>query len=190
MKLYNIKSIACVALLGLALTSCEDYLDRPTEDGFDTSNYYSTDAQCRAGVNYLYNSPWYDFMRGFFKVGEVMSGNYYMGSSPYLTFTLDGSDADLANMSASLWAVNTHSMTVYNNIKNATGASEAVKNATMGECLTWKAMAYFYLVRTFGAVPISHNPIDIITNQSYSGLHKAKISNIYDYIIMTLEKAI
>ena len=87
MKLYNIKSIAYIALMGLALSSCDDYLDRPTEDAFDTSNYYATDAQCRAGVNYLYNSPWYDFMRGFFKVGEVMSGNYYMGSSPYLTFT-------------------------------------------------------------------------------------------------------
>ena len=73
MKLYNIKSIAYIALMGLALSSCDDYLDRPTEDAFDTSNYYATDAQCRAGVNYLYNSPWYDFRRGFFKVGEVMS---------------------------------------------------------------------------------------------------------------------
>ena len=93
--------------MGLALSSCSDYLDHPTEDTYDTSNYYSSDAQCRAGVNYLYNSPWYDFQRGFFKVGEVLSGNFYWGSSPYLTFTLDGSDQDLANMSASLWAVNT-----------------------------------------------------------------------------------
>ena len=53
MKFYNIKSIACVAIMGLALTSCEDYLDKPTEDGFDTSSYYSNDAQVRAGVNYL-----------------------------------------------------------------------------------------------------------------------------------------
>ena len=190
MKLSNIKSIAFLAFMGLALSSCDDYLDRPTEDGYDTSNYYSTDAQCRAGVNYLYNSPWYDFMRGFFKVGEVMSGNYYMGSSPYLTFTLNGEDADLANMSASLWAVNTHSSTVYNNIKNASGASEAVKNATLGECLTWKAMAYFYLVRSFGAVPIIHSPVDDITGQNSNNLHKAKISNVYEYIIVLLNKAI
>ena len=190
MKLYNIKSIAYIALMGLALSSCDDYLDRPTEDAFDTSNYYATDAQCRAGVNYLYNSPWYDFMRGFFKVGEVMSGNYYMGSSPYLTFTLNGEDADLANMSASLWSVNTHSTTVYNNIKNASGASAAVKNATMGECLTWKAMAYFYMVRSFGAVPIIHDPVEIINAQESTNQRKAKISNIYEYIIKVLEQAI
>lgn len=175
--------------MGLSLSSCSDYLDCPTEDQYDTSSYYKDDSQCRAGVNYLYNSPWYDFQRGFFKVGEVLSGNYYWGSSPYLTFTLDGSDEDLANMSASLWSVNTHSITVYNNLKNAT-ASEAVKNACMGECLTWKAFAYFYLVRSFGAVPIIHNPIDLINSQQATGVHKAKISNVYDYIVKLLDKAI
>ena len=190
MKLHHIKSIACIAMMGLAMTSCDNFLDRPTEDGYDTSNYYSNDAQCRAGANYLYNSPWYDFMRGFFKVGEVMSGNYYMGSSPYLTFTLNGEDADLANMSASLWSVNTHASTVYDNIKNASGASEAVKNATMGECLVWKAMAYFYMVRSFGAVPIIHSPVDVINAQQSTSLHKAKISNVYDYIVKLLEQAI
>ncbi len=190
MKIFNIKSIACVALMSMAFTSCDSYLDCPTEDAINTSNFYKDDAQCRSGVNYLYNSPWYDFQRGFFKVGEVLSGNYYWGGSPYLTFTLTGADEDLNNMSASLWAVNTHATTVYENLKNSTGASEAVKNACMGECLTWKAFAYFYMVRSFGSVPIIHNPIDVINSQKATSVHKAKISNIYDYIIMTLEKAI
>lgn len=190
MKRYNIKTITCAVILGFGLTACSDYLDHPTEDNYDTSNYYSNDAQCRAGVNYLYNSPWYDFQRGFFKVGEVLSGNYYWGSSPYLTFTLDGSDADLANMSASLWAVNTHATTVYNNLKASSGASESVRNACMGECLVWKAMAYFYLVRSFGAVPIIHDPVTIINNQAATSVHKAKISNLYDYIVLLLKQAI
>jgi hypothetical protein len=176
--------------MGLAMTSCEDYLNKPTEDGFDTSNYYSNDEQCRSGVNYLYNSPWYDFQRGFIKVGEVMSGNYYMGSSPYMTFTLNGESDNLPDMSASLWAVNTHAMTVFSNLKNSTGASEAVKNACMGEALTWKAMAYFFMVRTFGAVPIIHDPVTLINEQQTNSLYKAKISNVYSYIIKTLEAAI
>ena len=132
MKMYNIKTIAYIALAGLSLSSCEDYLNRPTEDGYDTSSYYSTDDQCRAGVNYLYNSPWYDFQRGFIKVGEIMSGNYQQGNSAYLTFTLDGSDQYLSSMSASLWAVNTHCMTVYSNLKASVGPSQEVKNACMG----------------------------------------------------------
>ena len=82
MKMLNIRTIACAAFLGLGLSSCSDYLDCPTEDTYNTGNYYKDDNQCRAGVNYLYNSPWYDFQRGFFKVGEVLSGNFYWGGSP------------------------------------------------------------------------------------------------------------
>lgn len=190
MKKINFKTLACAALMSAALSSCSDYLDCPTEDSYNTSSYYKDAAQCRAGVNYLYNSPWYDFQRGFFKVGEVLSGNYYWGASPYLNFTLNGSDEDLANMSASLWAVNTHATTVYDNLKNATGAPDDVKRACMGEALTWKAFAYFYLVRSFGSVPIIHSPIDIINSQKATSLHKAKISNVYDYIIKVLEEAI
>ena len=190
MKMLNIRTIACAAFLGLGLSSCSDYLDCPTEDTYNTGNYYKDDNQCRAGVNYLYNSPWYDFQRGFFKVGEVLSGNFYWGGSPYLTFTLDGSDQDLANMSAALWSVNTPASTVMANIKSSTGPSQAVKNYSTGECLVWKSMAYFYLVRSFGAVPIINDPVEIINNQTATKQRKAKISNIYDYIVMMLKQAI
>ena len=127
------------SVLSLGLTSCEDFLDRPTEDSYVASGYYKTDAECIAAVDYLYNSPWYDFQRGFFKVGEVLSGNYYWGSSPYLNFSLNSNDEDLRNMSYSLWAVNGHSNIVRHYIEDG-GASQAVKNQTMGECLLWKAM--------------------------------------------------
>ena len=113
MKIKNIKYMALVAVLGLGVTSCEDFLDRPTEDNYNQSNFYQNDTQYVQGVNFLYNSPWYDFQRGFFKVGEVMSGNYYWGKSPYLDFTVNGTDQDLVNMSYSLWSVIAYCNTVY-----------------------------------------------------------------------------
>lgn len=190
MKKINYISIACIFLLGLGMSSCSDFLNKPGEDNYNVSNFYQNDEQCRQGVDPLYNSPWYDFQRGFFKVGEVLSGNFYWGGSPYQTFTLTGSDQDLANMSASLWAVNGHCNAIYANISNSSGPSETVKNYCKGECLTWKAMAYFYLVRTFGAVPIIHNNTESIADGSYNDVYKANIEDIYDYIIMTLKKAI
>lgn len=171
------------------MTSCEDFLDRPTEDSYVAGGYYKTDAQCISAVDYLYNSPWYDFQRGFFKVGEVLSGNYYWGSSPYLNFSLNSNDEDLRNMSYSLWAVNGHSNIVRNYIKNG-GASQAIKNQTMGECLLWKAMAYFYLVRTFGDVPIVHDNGAMIEAGDYNEQPKVQKADVYEYIVMTLEKAI
>jgi ragB, susD protein len=169
-------------------TSCGDFLDRPAEDSYNAGNFYKDDSRCVQGVNYLYNSPWYDFQRGFIKVGEVMSGNYYWGSSPYMTLTVNSTDADLMNMSNSLWAVIGHANTVYNYLKNAS-ASQSVKNQCMGECLAWKAMAYFFLVRSFGDVPIVHDNSTMLADGSYSNVSRVRKSDVYDYIIMTLEKA-
>lgn len=189
MKIKNIRYWAFAVMLGMGVTSCEDFLDRPQEDGYNEANFYQNDEQCIQGVNYLYNSPWYDFQRGFIKVGEVLAGNYYMGGEKYLNFSVNGTDEALVNMSYALWAVNGHANMVYSRLKTAT-ASEAVKNQCMGECLTWKAMAYFYLVRIFGAVPIVHDNTAELTGGNYNAKFKVEAADVYEYIIMTLEKAI
>lgn len=175
-------------LLTLGMTSCEDFLEKPVEDNYNTENYYTDDASCIRGVNYLYNSPWYDFQRGFIKIGEVMSGNMYWGSSPYMNFSVNGTDQDLVNMSYSLWAEIGHANTVYSSIK-ASSASESVKNQCMGECLAWKAMAYFFLVRSFGDVPIVHDNSVNLAAGDYNSLSKVQKADVYEYILMTLEKA-
>ncbi|WP_025835748.1 RagB/SusD family nutrient uptake outer membrane protein [Bacteroides rodentium] len=189
MKIKDLKYMAVAAVLGLGTVSCEDFLDRPQEDGYNEANFYQNDEQCIQGVNYLYNSPWYDYQRGFIKVAEVLSGNYYMGGEKYLNFSVNGTDESLVNMSYALWAVNGHANTVYNRLKSA-NASQAVKNQCMGECLTWKAMAYFYLVRSFGAVPIVHDNTAELTGGNYNSKFKVEAADVYEYIIMTLEKAI
>lgn len=116
MKIRYIKYWAFAAVLGMGTVSCEDFLNRPTEDNYNESNFYQNDEQCVQGVNYLYNSPWYDFQRGFIKVGEILSGNVYEGNSPYLNFTVNGTDENLVNMSYSLWAVIGHANTVYRGV--------------------------------------------------------------------------
>lgn len=188
MKFKRLTYIAVAAFMGLSMTACSDFLDKPATDSYNTDNFYTSDNACIAGVNYLYNSPWYDFQRGFIKVGEVMSGNMYWGQSPYLNFSVNGTDQDLVNMSYSLWAVIGHANTVYNSLKGAS-ASEKVKNQCEGECLAWKAMAYFYLVRSFGDVPIVHDNSVLIASKEYNSLHKVQKADVYDYICMTLEKA-
>jgi len=191
----NIFKTLAILVLGSTLASCGDFLDRPAEDNYNKDNFYKTAKQCEQGVNYLYNSPWYDFQRGFIKIGEVMSGNMYWGSSPYLEFTTNSTDDDLINMSYSLWAVNGHANTVIDNLLDASSDgsdSDAEFNKARYKCiaeaLTWKAFAYFYMVRTFGEVPIVHNNTDLL-NEDYNSIQKVTRANVYEYIIMTLEKA-
>lgn len=184
-----IKVTFLASALAAGMTSCGDFLDKPAEDQYNNDNFYANDAQCYQGVNYLYNSPWYDFQRGFIKVGEVMSGNMYWGSSPYLVFNVQSTDEDLRNMSYSLWAVIGHANQVYANVARSAGPSQEVKDAVQGECLTMKALAYFFLVRTFGDVPLIHDNSQELASGTYNEKYKVNKADIYEYIIMTLEKA-
>ena len=184
--LYSVFALA----IGGSLASCGDFLDRPNEDSYNDGNYFQNDDQTRVSTNTLYNSPWYDFLsRGYYKIPEIMSGNIYSGGSPYMSFTVNGSDVDILSTSQSLWAVNAQANTIYNRLKSA-NASETVKNTAMGECLAWKAMAYFYLVRIWKNVPIVHDNSSEIAAGSYNEKYTVKAADVYEYIVMTLEKAI
>ena len=182
------KAFAIIALCTAAV-SCEDFLNRPAEDSFTVDSYYQNDDQVIAGVNYLYNAPWYDIIRYYIYGSETMCGNVYQGQNAYTTLTVNGTDTDLKNMSYSLWAVNANCNTVINNILNSEGPSQGVKNQCIGECLAWKAMAYFMLVRTFGDVPIVHDNTTTIKEGTYNTMSKVEKADVYDYIVMTLEKA-
>ena len=50
-------------------------------------------------------------------------------------------------------------------------------------------MAYFFLVRTFGEVPIIHDNATVIGNGSYNDVYKVQRADVYEYIVMTLEEA-
>ena len=192
MKKNIILKAVAAGILAMGLTSCADFLNRPAEDNYNVENFYKTDAQCEQGVNFLYNSPWYDFQRGFFKVGELMSGNMYMRGedvTEFAEFTANGTTTSVMNMAYSLWAVNGHANTVIGNILNAEGPSQAAKDKYIGEALTWKAFAYFFMVRTFGEVPIIHDNSELLASGEYNNIHKVTKANVYEYIVMTLEKA-
>lgn len=187
-----IKTFALV-LLVLSMSACEDFLHRPTEDSYSIDGFYKTDEQCFQAANVLYNAPWYDYQRGFVSIGDVLAGNIFKGTdNPYQNFNLSSADADLTNASNSLWLVNGHCNSVIENIKNiaGSGVSEATKNTVTGEAMVWKAMAYFYLVRGWGDIPIVHSNSEIIGAGTANKLKKNRVEDVYEYIIRTLNKAV
>ena len=179
--------IAAVAVF--SAVSCEDFLNRPSEDSYVVDGFYKNDEQCIMGVNYLYSGPWSDVTRFYVYDSEYLSGNVWTSNNPYTTLTVNGTDQELKDMSASLWSINAHCNTVINNLLGSSGASQAVIDQCIGECLAWKAMAYFFLVRNFGDVPIVHDNTAIIKEGTYNELQKVDKADVYDYIILTLEKA-
>ena len=181
--------IIALAVSVFGAVSCEDFLNRPSEDSYVVDGFYKNDDQCIMGVNYLYTGPWSDVTRFYVYDTEYMSGNVWTGNNPYTTLTVNGTDQELKDMSASLWSINAHCNTVINNLLGSSGASQGIINQCIGECLAWKAMAYFFLVRNFGDVPIVHDNTSIIKEGTYNDLQKVDKADVYDYIILTLEKA-
>ena len=181
--------IIALAVSVFGAVSCEDFLNRPSEDSYVVDGFYKNDDQCIMGVNYLYTGPWSDVTRFYVYDTEYMSGNVWTGNNPYTTLTVNGTDQELKDMSASLWSINAHCNTVINNLLGSSGASQGIINQCIGECLAWKAMAYFFLVRNFGDVPIVHDNTSIIKEGTYNELQKVDKADVYEYIILTLEKA-
>ena len=188
-----IKYIALATVIVFGASSCEKFLDRPSEDSYTTAQFYQNDAQMEQGINYLYNSPWQDITRFYSYSSECLAGNVYLNDAaqrPYMFLAVTGEDAVLKDMSYALWAVNAQCNTVIHNIQAAKGtASQEVKNRCIGEVLAWKAMAYFFLVRTFGDVPIIHDNTEVIKEATYNEQHKVLKADVYEYVVMTLEKA-
>jgi hypothetical protein len=192
-NILNFRRILALAAIIMIAGACEEFLDRPTEDTYTVDSFYKTDEQCFQAANVLYNAPWYDFQRGWVKIGDVMAGNIYYGTDDvYQAFILTSSNSQLADASNSLWLVNGHCNAVIENIATKAGpnVSQKTKNTVTGEAMVWKAMAYFYLVRCWGAVPIIHSNSDIIGAGTATQLRRNRIEDVYEYIVRTLDKAI
>jgi hypothetical protein len=183
-----------VLMVLLTIGACEKFLDRPPEDAYTIDSFYKTDEQCLEAANVLYNAPWYDFQRGWIRIGDAMAGNLFDSNTDnaYTSFVLTSDNAQLADASNSLWMVNGHCNAVIENIASKAGpaVSQATKNTVTGEAMVWKAMAYFFLVRCWGAVPIIHSNSDIIGAGTALQLRRNKVEDVYEYIVRTLDKAI
>jgi len=191
-KNFNYTNLLALAAMMIIAGACEEFLDRPTEDSYTIDSFYKTDEQCFQAANVLYNAPWYDFQRGWVKIGDVMAGNVFYGTdNVYQAFILTSSNEDLANASNSLWLVNGHCNSVIENIATKAGSdvSQTTKNTVTGEAMVWKAMAYFYLVRCWGAVPIVHSNSEIIGAGTATQLRRNRAEDVYEYIIRTINKA-
>lgn len=190
MKKFNIHKLAGLGLIVAAMSfqSCEDFLDRPTEDSFTVGDYFQNDDQCLSAVNTLYASPWNDYLRGIYNIGDKLSGNWMAGDKDvFYTMAFNASQADLAEASNALWLVISHCNTTIHYIEKAEGTvSQSVKNQCIGEAMVIKSMAYFYLVRAWGAVPIIHSTQEVVESGSSFELRKYREQDVYDYIINTL----
>lgn len=192
-RIKILAGLCCTLPLMTVLSSCEDFLDRPTEDNFSCADFYKTNDQLQQAANTLYGSPWFDYQRGITWVLEPLAGNLKRSDDDVFTLMITSNastSAELQGMSNSIWAVIAQANQQIDNINlYGTGVSSEAKSKYIGEIMVFKAMAIFNAVRIWGDIPIIHSTSGIVASGSSFDLKRNKKADVYKYIISTLQKA-
>ena len=182
-----------VVILFIAFVSCsDDFTDRPPEDSISLDAYYNNNSQVASATNGMYSRTWFQLCNKFFWALEVGSGNMYSGSpdvAALRTFSLNGSDPELANGWASLWANVAQANAIINFLETRVGPTvdQSVIDNTVGEAYFMRATAYFYLVRLWGPVPIIENNLDYSSDPA---INTSPVADIYTLIVRDYTNAI
>ncbi len=160
-------SIAVVLFISLA--SCQkDFLDnKGSLDGTTLANYYNTAEEVRSLTGTLYSGlPWTGYEeRAMPGIGDIMGGNIFVSAGNnddlvFLNFTLAATAVRLADSWKSLYKVNGWAASYKNALqfKKTVGGNASFLDPAIGECDFMIGTTYFYLSRTWGAVPIVTDP--------------------------------
>lgn len=191
-----LKTKITLLLLGIlsVMSSCsEEFLERPPEDGIALDNFYSSEEELVANTNTLYGSPWFNFnTKAFWSITELSSGNArtYSGDVVnFYNFTITGDNGVLTDGWSSLWSVIAQSNAIINFLPDRVSADvpQEVVNNTLGEAHFMRAVAYFYLVRIWGPVPIIEDNLDHVYD---SQIPTNRVEDIYTFMESDLQFAI
>jgi len=193
MKTY-IKYIFSLALLSALITSgCKkDFFNRPPESALTLGNFYQNIEQVRSSTNALYNAPWFNWNnQASWAITELYGGNARTYSSDVVNFgkfAVTGDNIVLSNGWKSLFTVVAQSNALINNLQKNVPASVPASevNNALGEARLMRALAYFYLVRVWGNVPIIENSLDYVDNYQ---INTNPVSDVYKFIIGDLKFA-
>jgi hypothetical protein len=190
----HIKYITGIAAMaGMLVTSCKkDFFNRPPQSSVTVGNYYQTASQVQAATNGLYGSPWFGWNN---KVGwaitELSSGNGFTYSSDvnaFITWSAPNDNPEILAAWDSPFTVIAQCNGLIVNMKpSIPGVPQATVNNALGEAHLMRAVAYFYLVRVFGNVPIVENPLTEVSN--FQTVPTNPISDVYKFIVNDLKFA-
>lgn len=181
------------SLCTFALAACsDDFFNRPPESALTVSNFYQTTEQVQSSTNALYNSPWFQWNnQASWAITELYGGNARTYSSDVVNFgrfAVTGDNIVLNDGWRSLFTVVAQANALINNLAENVPQSvpAAVVNNALGEARLMRALAYFYLVRVWGNVPIIENNFNHVSDFQ---INTNPISDVYQFIINDLQFA-
>jgi hypothetical protein len=178
-----------VMLLFSGLSCGKDFLDIPPQDRLTIDNFFETEDQINATTATLYGFPWFNLNdKTIYAIGDLGAGNMFSWDGayrPFQTFTVQPDNARLNEAWESLFKVVSLSNSIINNLPTRVDPSidKAVVNRALAEARFMRALAYFYLVRTWGPVPIVEDSEELALNFK---VPRNRTEDIYTFILRDL----
>jgi len=186
--------ITGAAILTLFAAGCKkDFFNRPPQAGITVGNFYQTADQVKASTNGLYGSPWFGWNnKAGWAITEIAGGNgrsYSSDVGPFGNLPVPNDNTELLAAWDSPFTVIAQCNGILDNLPTSVPASVPanVVNNALGEAHLMRAVAYFYLVRTFGNVPLVENPLQDISN--FNTVPTNPVTDVYKFIVRDLQFA-
>ncbi|MUP39196.1 RagB/SusD family nutrient uptake outer membrane protein [Labilibaculum euxinus] len=160
MKIKYFKSTIIVALLFFAISCDNDILDKAPVSSFSGEGFYLTTSDAQAGIYGIYNSTQGVFRTNFAYWGEGRADNVkteQSGEGLTLIQNNLNESASSANWS-SLYTMISRANYAVKYIPNVYGEGDPAGNQLIGQARALRALAYFYLVKVWGDVPLITEP--------------------------------
>ena len=186
-------------LIAVMASGCKkDFFNRPPENELTVGTYYETVAQVQASTNILYAAPWFGLNgKALLAIGDLQSGNAacYAGTDGAFDVfrNLSQGNGTQAVQSAwdALYTVIAQANELLINLPpqaTASGVPAATINNALGEGRLMRGLAYFYLVREFGNVPIITNPTSDAS--TFTSVPTNPVTDVYKFIVQDMAFAV
>ncbi len=160
MKTIYIKLIFAILITSLASSCVDDILDKEPVSSFSGEGFYQTTSDVQAGIYGVYQAAQSVFKINFSYWGEGRADNVKTEQTGEGLTLLDNNLNDAASSAdwTSLYTLISRANYAIKYIPDVYGDDDPDGNSYIGEARGMRALAYFYLVKVWGDVPLITEP--------------------------------
>ena len=172
-----------ILIISSLVVSCSDLLDKSPISSFSADGFYKTTSDAQTGVYGIYDAAQTAFRLNFAYWGEGRGDNVKTAQSGEgLALMQNNLDASLGSAYwGDLYNIINRANYAIKYIPNVYKEGDAAGNQLIAEAKALRALAYFYLVRVWGDIPVITEPyLSIDQNIFVSKTDKESVLNLIE----------
>lgn len=147
----------------------DDFLEKTPDGKYTGESFYTSDDAVLKACEPLYNRAWFNYnRRSILGLGSLRANdgwNLYMNAE-FARFQITALTGEIMQAWSSLHTVVTMSNAILHDVSKNSGpdVSAEVKNQAIGEAYLMRGVAYFYMLRIWGACILFENNDEVVLN--------------------------